>query len=155
MVGPYPMSSNTSFALFPLPLVLFGASGSLCPTLRCACMHSSSSAVIIISPFDRFSCMSTAIINSGMHPCGIRVPGHGLYCVLAHLCALRFALHRVKFSDSAGPGPGFRFRVGRPFGPFGARGFAGGCAARLFLLGSSGLRGTEVGALQGARVLTL
>ena len=129
MVGPHPISSYTAFALFPPSLVRSGASGSLCPTLRCACMHSSSSAVIIISPFDRFSCMSTAIISSGMHPCGICVPGHGLYCVLAHLCALLFALHRASPSDSAGPG--LPLSRGSAFRPFRRTGVYGGLRGPL------------------------
>ena len=139
MLGPYPMSSNTSFSSLSPSSVFFGAVGPLrtpVPILSCASHASSSSSSSIIIPFARFMLMSTVITRRGIHVAGTAVPGHGLYCVLALLCARLFALHRAALvgGTGSGPGPGFRFREGRPRGTFRARGLSGGCVLRLFVL---------------------
>ena len=53
-----------------------------------------------------------------MHAAGTAVPGHGLYCVLALLCARLFAFHRVALRRSwvalvPVPGPASAFARAR------------------------------------------
>ncbi len=83
-----------------------------------------------------FSSAKHCAVGGGSERLGTAVPGHGLYCVLALLCARLFALHRAALvgGTGSGPGPGFRLREGRPRGTFRARGLSGGCVLRLFVL---------------------